>query len=80
MRRSIALLGVLWLAKAVILLLRGLDGNKGVFASPLAVPALLAADLGAALGWAGLEALTEWWLRGRGERLRWALYYAVAVY
>lgn len=80
MRRSVALLGVLLLAKAVILLLRGLDGNKGVLGSPLAVPALVAADLGAALGWAALEALSQRWWRGRGEKLRWALYFAVAVY
>ena len=80
MRRSVALLGVLLLAKAVILFLRALDGNKGVLGSPLAVPALLAADLGAALGWAGLDALSQRWRRGRGEKLGWALYFAVAVY
>lgn len=80
-RRSVALAGVFFFAKAVIVLLRASDGSRGgLLTSPLLVPALLVEDLEAALLWAGLDALLGRLGRGRGEALRWAAYAAVAVY
>lgn len=83
LQRSVALAGVLVLAKAVIVLLRWGDGSRGLLTSPLAVPALLIEDLEAVVVWAGLDALLGRLARRRelrGAKLRWAAYGAICVY
>ena len=83
LRRSVAVAGVLLLAKVVIVLLRAHDGSRGLLTSPLALFALPVEDLEAALLWAGLDALLSLAARRlsfRGEKLRWLAYAAVAIY
>lgn len=83
LRRSVAVAGVLILAKVMIVLLRAYDGSRGLLTSPLALASIPVEDLEAALLWAGLDALLSLAARRlswHGEKLRWLAYAALAIY